>query len=164
MHPRFIPMIGESPRCCIKILHLKPRDIVSCILSNWVKTYIYIISCYKNKSTFGTCNTLWPALIGIQERCWMPFLELKWPNDIKGQGQWPPFSITIERILRCIFGANLVILAQIHYQLLHRQAKFPRILSQNGHFCGENLQFINSNALRFVGEWLVCRAAKKCNL
>ena len=32
----------------------------------------------------------------------------------------------------CIFGANLVILVQIH-KLLHRQAKFPRILSQNGH-------------------------------
>ena len=85
-----------------------------------------------NKSTFGTCNTPWLAYISIQERWWMPFLELKWPNDHEGQGQWPPFSITAERIPRCIFGANLVIPAQIHYQLLHGEAKFPRILSQNG--------------------------------
>ena len=31
-----------------------------------------------------------------------------------------------------MFGANLVILAQICDELLRRQAKFPRILSQNG--------------------------------
>ena len=33
---------------------------------------------------------------------------------------------------RCIFGANLVILGQIHYKLLRGQSKFPRILSRNG--------------------------------
>ena len=44
---------------------------------------------------------------------------------------WPPFSVPIKRFPRCIFGANLVIIAQIHYELLHGQAKFPRILSQN---------------------------------
>ena len=32
----------------------------------------------------------------------------------------------------CMLGANLVILAQIYDKLSHRQAKFPRILSQNG--------------------------------
>ena len=31
-----------------------------------------------------------------------------------------------------MFGANLVILAQTCDELSHRQAKFPRILSQNG--------------------------------
>ena len=31
-----------------------------------------------------------------------------------------------------MFGANLVIVAQIFNELLHKQAKFPRILSQNG--------------------------------
>ena len=31
----------------------------------------------------------------------------------------PPFSIPAERITRCIFGANLVVLAQIHYKLSH---------------------------------------------
>ena len=31
-----------------------------------------------------------------------------------------------------MFGANLVILAQIYDELLHGQAKFPRIPSQNG--------------------------------
>ena len=30
------------------------------------------------------------------------------------------------------FNANLVILAPIHYKLVHGQAKFPGILSQNG--------------------------------
>ena len=61
----------------------------------------------------------------------MRFLESKWwPNVLEGQSQWFPFSTPAERIPRCIFGANLVILAQIHYKLC-RQAKFPRILSQN---------------------------------
>ena len=63
----------------------------------------------------------------------MQFLESEWwPNDLEGHGQWLPFSIITERIPRCIFGANLVILSQIHYKLSRRQAKFPKILSQNG--------------------------------
>ena len=62
----------------------------------------------------------------------MLFLESKrWPI-LEGQGQWPPFSIPADKISGCIFGANLVILAQSHYKLSRRQAKFPRILSQNG--------------------------------
>ena len=60
------------------------------------------------------------------------FLESKWPNDLAGEGRWPPFLILAERIPRYIFGANLVILAQIHYKLSCRQAKFPRFLCQNG--------------------------------
>ena len=72
----------------------------------------------------------------------MPFLESIWPNDLEGQGQWPPFSITAERIIRCIFGANLVILAQIHYKLSCGQTKFPRILSENG-----------QNDLEGQGQW-----------
>ena len=40
--------------------------------------------------------------------------------------------IPVKRISRCIFGANLVILAQIHLKLLRRQTKFPRKLCQNG--------------------------------
>ena len=63
----------------------------------------------------------------------MQFLESEWwPNDLEGQGQWPPFSIIAERSPRCIFGVNLVILAQIHCKLSCRQTKFPRILSRNG--------------------------------
>ena len=62
----------------------------------------------------------------------MQFLESKWWPNLEGKGQWPPFPIPDERIPRCIFGANLVILAQIHYKLSSRQDKFPRILSQNG--------------------------------
>ena len=72
----------------------------------------------------------------------MQFLESKrWPN-LEGQGQWPPFSIPAQTIRRCIFDAYLVILAQIHYKLSWRQAKFPRILSQNG-----------QNDLESQGQW-----------
>ena len=53
-------------------------------------------------------------------------------NDPEGQGQWPPFSIPAETIPGCMFGANLVILAHIYDELSRGQAKFPRILSQNG--------------------------------
>ena len=53
-------------------------------------------------------------------------------NVIEGQGQWPPFSIPAECIPGCMFSINLVILAQICDKLLCGQAKFPRILSQNG--------------------------------
>ena len=53
-------------------------------------------------------------------------------NDLEGQVQWSPFSIPDESIPGCMFGANLVILAKICDELSHGQAKFPRILSQNG--------------------------------
>ena len=59
----------------------------------------------------------------------MPFCESKWPNDLEGQGQ---FSISAAIIPRCIFGVNLVILAQIHQKLICVQAEIPRIMSQNG--------------------------------
>ena len=68
--------------------------------------------------------------------------ELKWPNELEGQGQWPPFSIPAERISRCIFLSNLVIVTEIHYMLLCEQAKFPKILSQNG-----------QNDLEAQGQW-----------
>ena len=57
----------------------------------------------------------------------MPFCELKWPNHngLEGQGQCLPFSIPVAKIPRCIFGVNLVILAQIHSKLSHGQAKIP---------------------------------------
>ena len=51
-------------------------------------------------------------------------------NDLESQGQWPPFSITAESVPGCMFGANLVILAQICDELSHGQAEFPRILCQ----------------------------------
>ena len=41
-------------------------------------------------------------------------------NDIEGQGQWPPFSIPAENILGCMFGANLMILAQIYEERTSR--------------------------------------------
>ena len=52
--------------------------------------------------------------------------------DIEGQCQCPPFWIPSESIPGCTFSANLVIVAQICDDLLCRQAKFSRILSQNG--------------------------------
>ena len=54
----------------------------------------------------------------------------------------PRISIPVKRISRCIIGANLVILAKIHFKLLRRQAKFPRILSRNG-----------QNDLKGQGHW-----------
>ena len=44
-------------------------------------------------------------------------------NDLEGQGQWPPFSIPAKSISGCMFGANLVILAQIYDELLRGQAE-----------------------------------------
>ena len=61
--------------------------------------------------------------------------ESKWPNDLEGQGEWPPFSIPAERIQRCIFGGNLVILAEIHYKLLtpifNQEATMPLLTEQS---------------------------------
>ena len=44
-------------------------------------------------------------------------------TDLEGQGQWPPFSITVESIPGCMFGANLVNPAQICDELSCGQAK-----------------------------------------
>ena len=72
----------------------------------------------------------------------MQFLESKqWPN-LEGQGQWRPFSKSAESIPGCMFGAHLVILAQIYDKISCGQAKFPRILSQNG-----------QNDLEGQGQW-----------
>ena len=63
----------------------------------------------------------------------MPFLKIlsrygQMNLKVKATGQ---FSIPTKIIPRCIFGANLAIPAQIHYNLCHGQAIFPRILRQN---------------------------------
>ena len=44
-------------------------------------------------------------------------------NKLEGQGQWSPFSILVENIPWCMFGANLVILAKICDELSCRQGK-----------------------------------------
>ena len=90
------------------------------------KTYISWEKSFDNSSLFVTRARL-ASPNQIQERRWMPFLELKWPKDLESQGRWPPFSILPKIIPRCIFGANCFVLAQIC-----GQAKFPRILSQKG--------------------------------
>ena len=45
-------------------------------------------------------------------------------NDLEGQSQWPLFSIPTESIPWCMFGANLVIPAQICDELSCGQSKF----------------------------------------
>ena len=72
----------------------------------------------------------------------MQFLESNRWSNLEGQGQWPPFSIPAESIPGCMFGANLVILAQICYESSRGQSEFPRILSQNG-----------QNDLEGQGQW-----------
>ena len=47
-------------------------------------------------------------------------------NDLEGQGQWPLFSLLTVNIPGCMFGANLVILAQICDQLSWGQGKVYR--------------------------------------
>ena len=63
-------------------------------------------------------------------------------TDLEGQGQWPPFLTPANSIPGCVFGANLLILAQIYHELLLGQAEFLRIPSQNG-----------QNDLEGQGQW-----------
>ena len=84
--------------------------------------------------------------------------ESKWTNDLGGQGQWPPFSIPTEIMSRCMFGANLVILAHNCDKLLCRQAIFPRILIQNGqnHAASASTALVTrmgQNDLEGQGQW-----------
>ena len=44
-------------------------------------------------------------------------------NDLEGEGQWALISISTESIPWCMFGANLVIPAQICDELSCRQSK-----------------------------------------
>ena len=50
-------------------------------------------------------------------------LSLNGQNHLKGQNQWPPFSIPADSIPRCMFDANLVIVDQICDELLCEQDK-----------------------------------------
>ena len=66
------------------------------------------------------------AYISIQKQCRMLFLEIpsqRGQNDFEVQGQWPLFSIPDESIPWCMFGANLVIPAQICDELSFGQGK-----------------------------------------
>ena len=63
-------------------------------------------------------------------------------HDLENQGQWPLFSIPAKIIPGSMFGANLVILAQICEDLLSGQIKFPKILCQN-----------SQNDLEGQGQW-----------
>ena len=79
---------------------------------------------------FGDSSpNIWRVLCGQAE--FPGILSQNGQNDLEGQSQWPPLSMPAESIPGCMFGANLMILAQIYDELLCGQAKFPRILSQN---------------------------------
>ena len=88
---------------------------------------------------FGDCS---PNELSHGQAEFRRILSQNRQNDLECQGQWPPFSIPAESIPGCMFGANLMILAQIYDELSCGQAKFPRILSQNG-----------QNELEGQGQW-----------
>ena len=52
---------------------------------------------------------------------------------LKFKGNDPHFQYQLRESQDAYFGANLVIIAFIHYKLSNRQAKFPTIPSQNCH-------------------------------
>ena len=58
--------------------------------------------------------------------------ESKWSNDLEGPGQWPLFSMPAERIPKCIFGSNLVLLAKKPLQVIARTSRMPWILGEKG--------------------------------
>ena len=113
------------------IRDLSEMFVLNSMASTPLKSHTNKLECRSriDKNTLGMWNTLGRLDCSIQERRWTPIFfnsETKWPDDIEGQGQWPSFSIPVGRIPRCIFGANLVILAQIYYKLSHGQGKIPR--------------------------------------
>ena len=88
------------------------------MLREYEDAYLVILAQIHYKLSLG--QTKFPWILSQDDQ-----------NDLEGPGQWPPFSIPTKSISRCMSGANLVILAKICDELCG-QAKFPRILSQNG--------------------------------
>ena len=68
---------------------------------------------------------------------WVKMANWPW----RSRSMTPIFNTSWENP-KMYFGANLVILNQIHCKLLHGKAKYPRILSQNG-----------QNDLQRYGQW-----------
>ena len=92
----------------------------------------------------------------------------KWPNDLEGEGQWLLLSISAESIPGCMFGASLVILAQICDELSHGQAKFPRIMGQNGQNdlygkCQWHLFSITTESIPFIQWKIRFHKSQLCN-
>ena len=89
------------------------------------------------------CNLVIPVKSYFHGQAEFPrILSQNGQHDLENQGQWPLFSIPVQSIPGCMFGANLVILAQICEDLLTGQNKFPKILSQN-----------SQNDLEGQGQW-----------
>ena len=59
-------------------------------------------------------------------------------NDLEGKGQWPPFSIPAANIPGCMFGANLVILAQTRDELSGGQGKVHGRTARRGDAGNDN--------------------------
>ena len=89
------------------------------------------------------CNLVIPVRSYFHRQAEFPrILSQNGQHDLENQGQWLLFSIPAQSIPGCMFGANLVILAQICEDLLTGQIKFPEILSQN-----------SQNDLEAQGQW-----------
>ena len=125
---------------CIHFLNINKgqqnKQTKSIKLEKWVNPPESVI----NSSRHVSCQTehVWDVLhplAGLVQYTRATFNAVSW---IKMMAKWPWRSRSMTAIYninwenpRCIFGINLVILAQIHYKLTYRQLKFPRILSQN---------------------------------
>ena len=90
-------------------------------------THCGVCQLTQTRATLG-CVAPFGRLRSVHESA----VESLCQNDLGGEVQGPPFSITGESILGCVFGPNLVIIAEIDIELLCVQSKFTRILIQNG--------------------------------
>ena len=110
--------IGICPRVYI---HIYPHHSFSVIFVTRTRRFYMLLAWYlfwvKDKSMLGRVAPLgWPKSVykSYVEHWTLEYWvkKAKWPCR---SNSWPPFSIPAERILRFIFGANLVMVAQIHY-------------------------------------------------
>ena len=88
-----------------------------------LQMHVWCIFDYSSSNHFQVIA--WTSLISKNS-------ESNGQNYLIGQGRWLLFSIPDKTIPWCMFGANLVIPAQIWDELLRGQAEFPRILCQTG--------------------------------
>ena len=81
---------------------------------------------------FGDCssNPLQVIMVIMQTSQISKNFKSKWPKWLWRTRSKTSIFKSAESILGCMFGANLVILAQICDELSHGQAKFTKILSQ----------------------------------
>ena len=92
------PMVTEFNKSMLgRVTPLgRPRSVCK---GNVESLGILVICPWKSKSNF---QATFPKI-----------LVWKWLNGLIYQGQWPLFSIPVESIIGCMFGANLVIPVEI---------------------------------------------------